>query len=141
ALVQAALEQQRVGASGDDLEALGNNSLSQYGSGGGTVTDDVVGLRGNLDQQASTHILEWVLELDFLGNGHAVMSHGRGAELLVDRHIAATGAKGGLNGLGDGIDTALEGTSSLLVEVQLLRHMREDPPLHVSLSIQVKNAP
>src|SRR5690606_37618805 len=42
ALVQAALEQQRVGASGDDFHTLGDDGLGQHAGGGGAVTDDVV---------------------------------------------------------------------------------------------------
>src|SRR5215203_902007 len=45
---------------------------------------DVVGLSGRLFEQLSAHVRKWVLELDLLGDGYAVVGHGRRAVLLVE---------------------------------------------------------
>jgi hypothetical protein len=51
------------------------------------------------------------------------VSDGRGAELLVDRDIAATRAERGLDRIGHHIDATLERAPRLLVKVQLLWHI------------------
>ncbi len=135
ALVQAALEQQRVGAGGDDLQALGDDRLGQHGGGGGAIADHVVGLRGDLDQQARAHVLEGVLELDLLGDRDAVVGDRGGAELLVDRHVAAARAERGLDRLGDGVHAALERAPCFLIKIQLLSHIYANPPLHILCEI------
>ena len=75
--LDAALDQHRVGASGDVAEALGHHRLGQDGRGGGAVAGDVVRLRRGLLEHLGAHVLERVLELDLLGDGHAVMGDGR----------------------------------------------------------------
>ena len=120
ALIQAALEQHRVGAGGDDLQTLGDDRLGQHGGGGGAVAGDIVGLGGDLDQQPRAHVLKRVFELDLLGDGHAVVGDGRGTELLVDRDIAPARAERGLDRIGDDIDAALERAPGLFVEQNLL---------------------
>src|SRR3546814_5456070 len=47
------------------------------------------------------HVLELVLELDFLGDGDAVLGDARGAERLVEYDIAALGAERHLDGVGE----------------------------------------
>ena len=106
--VDALLEQHRVGAGGDVAHALVHDRLGQHGGGGGAVAGDVVGLGGGLLQQLGAHVLRTVLELDLLGDGHAVVGDGRGAELLVERDVAALGAEGGLDRVGEDVDALLE---------------------------------
>ena len=98
-LLDAALEQHRVGAGGDVLQAFVDDGLGQHGGGGGAVAGDVVGLGGGFLEQLGAHVLEGVLQLDFLGHGHAVVGDGGGAPLLVQGDVAALGAEGGLDGL------------------------------------------
>ena len=50
-------------------------------------------------QQLRAHVLIRVGQLDLLGDGHAIMRHGRRAELLIQRHIAALGSERGLDGI------------------------------------------
>ena len=75
-LLNAALEAQRVSASSHVAQALANQCLSQNGSGGGTVTCDVVSLLSNFLDQLSTDLLERLFELDLLGDGDAVVGDG-----------------------------------------------------------------
>ncbi|MPM57556.1 hypothetical protein SDC9_104378 [bioreactor metagenome] len=55
------------------LQALADDGLSQEGGGGGAVAGHVVGLGGHFLHQLGAHVLEGVLELDLLGDGHAVV--------------------------------------------------------------------
>ena len=111
-----------VGAGGDVAHALVDDGLGQHGGGGGAVTGDVVGLGGGFLEELRAHVLEVVVELDLLGDGDAVVGDGRGAALLVERDIAALGAEGGLDGIGEGVDTLFQGLACLGVELQNLGH-------------------
>ena len=113
ALLDATLEQHGVGAGGDVLQALGDDGLGQNGGGGGAVAGHVVGLGGGFLEQLGAHVLEGILQLDLLGDGDAVMGDGGGAELLVQGDVAALGAEGDLDGLGQGVDASLEGATWL----------------------------
>ncbi|MCY1520513.1 hypothetical protein D9M68_552930 [compost metagenome] len=73
--VDAALEVHRVHARRHSLRTFLDDRLSENSSGGGTVTSDVTGLRGNLPHHLCAHILELVLKLDLLGDGDAVLGY------------------------------------------------------------------
>ena len=61
-------------------------------------------------------------KLDVLGDGDAVVGDGGGAELLIEDDVAALGAEGDLDGVGEGVDAALERVPRVFIEEQLLRH-------------------
>ena len=77
-LVDAALEVHRVHAGGHVLHAFAHDGLGQHGGGGGAVTGVVAGLGSDFLDHLRAHVLELVLQLDFLGHGHAVLGD-RGA--------------------------------------------------------------
>jgi len=54
----------RVAASGHVLDGLGEDSRGKDGSSGGTVTSNFVRLGGDILNQASTKVLEFILESD-----------------------------------------------------------------------------
>src|SRR5690606_27383376 len=120
--VDAALEVHRVGAGGDVAEAGVHDGLREDGRGGGAVTGDVRSLRGDLLDHLRADVLELVLELDLLGDGDAVLGDGRGAELLLDDHVAALGPERDLDGVGELVHAALERVAGLDVECDLLSH-------------------
>jgi hypothetical protein len=120
--VDAALEAHRVGAGRDRAQALVNHRLRQHGRGRGAVAGDVVGLGGDFLGQLRAEVLERVVELDLTRDGHAVVGDGRGAPLLVEDDVAALGAERHLDGVGEGVDTALERAAGVLVELKDLGH-------------------
>ena len=120
ALLDAAPEGDRVGTGADVLEALGHDRLREDGGGRGAVAGDVVGLGRDLLEELRAHVLERVLELDVASDRDAVVGDGGGAELLVEDDVAALGADRHLDRVGEAVDAALERTTSLLVEDQLL---------------------
>src|SRR5207249_4006752 len=67
-------------------------------------------------------VLEHVVELDLAGDGDAVVGDGGGAELLLEHHVAAAGAKRDLDCVGELVDTRLEGPAGVGVELEDLRH-------------------
>ena len=89
-------------------EALGDHRLAEDGRGGGAVAGDVVRLGGDFLEQLRAHVLERILELDLLGDGHAVVGDRGRAELLVEDDVAALGAERDLDGVGQSVDAALE---------------------------------
>ena len=100
-LLDAALELHRVGAGGDVLEAFAEDRLGEHGGGGGAVAGEVGGLGGDFLHHLGAHVLDRIVELDFLGDGHAVLGDGRRAELLVDDDVAALGTERDLHRLGE----------------------------------------
>ena len=98
-LVDAALDADRVRAGGDVLQAFAVDRLGQNGRGGGAVAGDVAGLAGDFADHLGAHVFVGVFQFDFLGDGHAVLGDGRGAEFLVEDDVAALRAERGRDGL------------------------------------------
>ena len=120
--LDALLEAHRVGAGGHVAKALADQRLGQHGGGGGAVSSDVVGLGGHLLHQLGTHVLEAVLQLHLTGDGYAVVGDGGGAELLVEDHVAALGAEGDLDGVGQLVHAGLEAATGLFIKLQDFCH-------------------
>ena len=121
-LVDAALDADGRCAGRDLAQALVHHRLSENGGGGGAVACDVVGLGRNFLGQLGAEVLVRVLELDLLGDGHAIVRDRGRAPLLVNDHIAALGAEGHLDGISECIDTALQAVTCVFVEFENLCH-------------------
>ncbi len=119
----ALLERHRVGPGGHVAEALVDHGPGQHGGGGGAVTGDVIGLLGHFLDQLGADPLEGVLEVDVLGDGDAVVGDRRRTPLLVQDDVAALGAEGDADGVGELVHPALEGPAGLLVEGDQLGHV------------------
>src|SRR5207249_3942452 len=123
-LLDADLQQHRVGARGDVAEAFVDHGLGQDRRRGGAVTGHVVRLGRDLAQELRAGVLHRVLELDLADDRHAVVGDGRRAELLLEHHVAALRAKRDAYRLGNRVDALLEVLSRLNVECDCFRHMR-----------------
>ena len=121
-LVDTAFEVHGVGTGGDVLQAGVHDGLSQHGGGGGTVAGLVVGLAGHLFHHLGAHVLDAVLELNLLGDGHAVLGHLRSTEFLVDNHIAAFGTEGHLHCICQLVDAFAKLLASVIIENYLFCH-------------------
>ena len=77
-----------------DFRPFAQYGLRQYGSGRGAVTGDVRRLGSNFLDHLSAHVFELVFQLDFLGNGYAVLGDGRSAKALVEHYVAAFRTQG-----------------------------------------------
>ena len=115
-LVHPALHQHRVDAGDDGPEALVVDRLGQDGGGGRAVAGDVGGLAGDLLDHLGAHVLVLVLELDLLGDGHAVLGDRGRAERLLDDDVAAARAERHLDGAGQLRHPALHRLAGFLVE-------------------------
>src|SRR3569832_34265 len=105
-LVDAALQIHRVHAGGDELHAFVDDGLGQHGGGGGAVTRDIGGLGSHFLDHLRAHVLQLVLQLDFLGDRLSVVRRGGGAVGTVEHHVAAFRAQGHLDGVSQNIDTS-----------------------------------
>src|SRR6266508_2267355 len=121
--LDAALEAHRVGAGGDVAQPLVDQGLGQLGGGGGAVTGDVVGLGRDLLGELGAEVLVVVLELDLLGDGDAVVGDRGGAPLLVEHHVAALGAEGDADHVGEMVDARLQLAPGVGAEHELLGHV------------------
>ncbi len=99
-LLDAALHGHRIGAGGDGLDAFAVDGLGENGGGGGAVAGDVRGLGSDFADHLGAHVLEAVLQFDFLGDGDAVLGDGRRTEFLFDDNVAALGAERDLHSVG-----------------------------------------
>ena len=133
-LGDALLHDDGVGAGGQVLQALVNDGLGQQSGGGGAVAGHVVGLGGDFLHQLGAHVLKGVLQLDLLGDGHAVVGDEGSAELLVQHHIAALGAQSDLNGIGQLVDAGLQSLAGLVAPLDQLRHNQLPPKNFIFVS-------
>src|SRR6185369_15985602 len=104
--VDAALEVHRVHAGRNRLHALANDRLGEHGRRGGAVAGMVMRPGGYGAQHLGAHVLELVLQFDFLGDCDAVLGDAGRAIAPVDDHVAALGPQGDTHGIGENIDTA-----------------------------------
>ena len=104
-LVDAALQVHRVHAGGNELHAFLHDGLCQHGGGGGAVTGHVGGLGSDFLDHLRAHVLELVLQFDFLGDGHAVLGDGGSAVGTVQHHVTALRAQGYFDRIGQNVDT------------------------------------
>src|SRR5690606_40884006 len=87
------------------------------------VTGDLVRLAGDLDEELGADVLDRVLELDVLGDGHAVLGDRRAAELLLQDDVAPLRPERDLDGVRDGVDAAFESAARVFLVDQVLGHV------------------
>ena len=119
-VLDTTLDGHGVGAGGNVLEAFVDDGLGQHDAGGGAVAGGVVGLGGGFFQQLRAHVLEGVGQLDLFGDGYAVGADLRGTELLVQHDVAATGAQGNLDRVGQYVDAGAQRLAGVFSVYQLL---------------------
>ena len=125
-----------VAAGSDVLDRLGEDGVSEDRGSGGSVTSDLVGLGGNILEQAGTQVLELVLERDGSCDGYTIwdcepMSDemterirtlcnlGRAVARL-DEDIAALGTEGCGDGPGECLDAGEQSCAAFYAELELL---------------------
>ena len=114
--VDAALQIHRVHAGGDGFHAFANDGLGQNGGGGGAVTGFVVGAGSDFLHHLRAHVFELVSQFDFLGNRHTVFGDARCAKGLVDHDIAAFGAQGHFDSIGQNVDATQHAVAGIGVK-------------------------
>ena len=123
-LLDAALQLHRVRAGDDVLRALAEDRLRQHGRGRGAVARDVRRLARDFADHLRAHVLERILQVDFLRDGHAVLGDGGGAELLVEDDVAALRAERDLHRVGELVDAAQDRLARFLAVNNLLCHVQ-----------------
>ena len=121
-LLDAATNGQRIRASGDVAQTLGHDNVGEQGCGGGAVARAVVGLGCGFLHELGAHVLHGILELDFLGNRHAVVGDGGSAIGTLKSDVATLGAKGNLNGVGQLGDASSKAAAGLGLEFNVFSH-------------------
>jgi hypothetical protein len=92
--IDTALEIHRVHPGGNGLGPFANDRLGKNGCGGRAIAGLVVLLVGDFAQHLRPHVLELVLEFDFLRDGYAVLGDAGRPEAFLDHHVASFGAEG-----------------------------------------------
>ena len=91
--VHAALQRHRVGAGRQVLVGLLEQGLGQHGGGGRPIAGDLGSLARCLLYELCPEVLRLVFQFDLVGDGNAVLGHGRAAPALIDDGIAAARAE------------------------------------------------
>ena len=107
------------------LQAFVEDRFGQDGGGGGAVAGDVAGLGGDFADHPGAHVFVDVFQVDFLGDGHAVLGDGRRAEALLQNHVAALGAERDFDGPGQLGNAAAHRVAGFLIECNHLCHVRD----------------
>ena len=115
-LVDAALQVHRVHARGHVLHALGHDRLREHGRGGGAVAGDIGSLGGDFLHQLRAHVLELVLELDFLRDRDTVLGDGGGAEGALEDDVAAFRPERHLDRVGQDVHAGDQSRAGVLFE-------------------------
>jgi hypothetical protein len=118
--LDTATEVHGVAAGSNVLHGLGEDSTSENGSSGGTVTGEFVGLGSDILEEASTEVLELVLKLDSLGHGHTVLGDLGRAIRRLDEDVTTLGTKRRSHRLRKSINTLEELGTSFNTELELL---------------------
>src|ERR1039457_4084937 len=100
----------------DVAQALAHQRLGQHGSRRRAVSGHVVGLLRYFLDKLGADLLPRVLELDLLGDGHAIVGDRGGSPLLLEYHVAALRAESYLHGVGELVHTAFEAAPGFLVK-------------------------
>jgi hypothetical protein len=98
-----------------------DDCLCEHRSGRRSVPGKVVGPGCDFAQHLRAHILELVLEFDFLGDGDAVLGDPRRTERLVDNDVTALRTEGYLYGIGQHVDTTQHALACVGLEFDFLR--------------------
>jgi hypothetical protein len=86
--LDAALDLRGVGSAGDVAQAFGEDGLGVHGRGGRSVAGHAGGFGGDLLDHLRAHVLVGVFQLDFLGDGHAVLGDGGGPEGFFEHDVS-----------------------------------------------------
>ena len=114
--LNAALDADGVGAAGHVLQAFAIDRLGEDGGGGGAVARGVARFTGDFADHLGAHVFIGIFQFYLLGDGDAVLGHGRGAIFLVEDDVAAFGAEGRDDGLREFLHTPEQSLTSCLVE-------------------------
>ena len=101
---------------------LADDGLCQQGCGGGAVAGDVVGLGGDFADELCAHIFKRILQLHFLGDGHAVVGDERGAVFLAENDVTALRSERHFYGICQLVDAGLELLTGVFAEFNHFCH-------------------
>ena len=104
------------------LHAFVDHGLCQNRCGCSAVTCDVIGLGCDFLDQLCAHVLECILEFDFLGNGHTIIGDCGSAIGLVQNNVSALGAKCDLNCICEFVDTFCKRYASVCAVLEIFCH-------------------
>ena len=114
-----------VHASSDGFASLLEDGSGQDGSGGGSISCFVVGLGGNLLDEAGSDVVVSIGEFDLLSDGDSVFGDLWGAESLVNDNVSSSWAEGDLDGIGEHVNTFEHLGSGLSAELDFLTFRRK----------------
>jgi hypothetical protein len=121
-LFDATLDFHGVRASGDVLRALAIDRLCQHRGRRSAIPGDVRRLARDFLHHVRAHVLERILQVDFLRDRHAVLGDRGRPEFLVEDDVAALGPERHLHGIREAIDPAQNRLARRIAVCNLVCH-------------------
>ena len=113
-----------VGAFLDGVNAAMDHALGQDRRGRRPVAGLLVGLVGDFVDELGAHVLDRVLQLDFPGDGNAVLANRGRAVAFVQGDVASLRPKGNLDRVGELVDPSDHLVAGGLPEIDVLSHVQ-----------------
>ena len=113
--VDAALNLRGIGAGADVFHSLGEDGFGVDGGGGGSVAGDAGGLGGDFLDHLRAHVFVGIFQLDFLGDGDAVLGDGGRAEGFFEHDVSARRSERDFDGSGELANPAKDGLAGFLI--------------------------
>jgi hypothetical protein len=98
---------------------FGDDALGEHHRRRGAVAGHVVGLGAHFADELGAHVFKGVLQLNVLGDRHAVVGDGGRAEFLVQHHVAALGAEGAFHRFGQFVHAGFDGFAGVVAVFDL----------------------
>src|SRR5712692_7994143 len=112
----------RIRAGDDGVRAFAIDGLREHGGRGGAIARDGRPVAGHLAHHLRAQVFDRISQIDLVGDGDAVLGDRRRSERLVEDDVAAPGAKGHLDRIGQLIDAPENRRPRLLAVGNLLGH-------------------
>ncbi len=128
-LADSAGQGHRISAGGEIAVPFLENRFGQNRSGGRAVAGNIAGLAGGFLHQLGADVFVFVLELNFLGDGYAVLGNRRSPPSLIDHRVSPAGAQGRFHGPGQFDHTLQE-------DFSVLRHQTTSSFAAMSILLQ-----
>ena len=121
-LLHALSEHDRVCTCFQVLHTFIDHCLCKNGSSCGTITGNIVGLGSNFSYQLCAHVLELILQLDFLGNGNAIVGDERCAVCLGQHYVSSLRSQSYSDRICKLVNTGSKSFSCLYAKFNFLSH-------------------
>ena len=122
-LLSTASHCHRIGSGGNVFQTGTIDGFSQHGGGGGAVTRDIIGSRGDFFNELDSHVFVGVFQFDVFRDGHTVFGHLGSSPAFIEHCISASGTESAGNSLGEFGGSIQETRTGVVFKGQQFSHV------------------